>query len=208
MVIAEQGLFTSPPIPSTWEEHLLTQPRSGAMTCLEFGVGDGRPACWLLDNLLVLEGDRYFGLDRPVCEQARRNLSRFREKAIVENLPERGFGALHLWWSKDWPLRDFDVVHIATPDARKMPTARWRKTCEEYTRVAWFVLRTGGTLIWDNVYPRRGVAMATVVEEFLEGLTGQWEVLFRKMQLAIRKTTGESSTFSPESALPNESSSH
>jgi len=198
MPIPETGVFTAAAIPPTWDEHLVTLPRSGPLNCLEFGVGDARSACWLLDNLLVLEDDRYFGLDKPVSEQARRNLSRFGgEKARVQDLPEQAFGTLWLWWSKDWPLRDFDLVHVS---------ARDKKTCQEYTRVAWFVLRTGGTLIWDHVYPRRGAGLSAVVDEFLEGLSGQWEVMFRKVQLAIRKT-GESSTCSPESGLQSELSS-
>jgi len=177
MALPEQGDFSSPLIPETWGRFLAPHPFSHPITCLELGIGDGRAACWLLDNVLVLEDDRYFGVDRPLSVRACRNLSRFGEKAL------KAEAAVNWWWPflpfAPLPPRHANLVYLHNG----LVTSRFGLA--KRLDMLWHSLSTGGVLIVDNAYPRRGGGHAKALDAFLE--TVQWELLWRKSQLAIIK---------------------
>ena len=85
-----------------WKDQLLAITFPRPMNALQIGVGDGSAACWLLDNLLTFEDDRYYGMDQSLSEQARRNLSRFGERA---RLCAVDLKSPQQHWLPCWPQR-------------------------------------------------------------------------------------------------------
>jgi len=188
-----------------WTEHLI--PMAGTrerLNLLEIGVFEARSACWLIDNVLTGAEDQYIGMDpweiapmnkvrfprnqvgedrmRGVEYRARQNLAPYGSKVVL--IKGRSNELLRQGVRRD--LLYDGAINIAYVDGIHKPL----EVLTDSTLV-WPLVPPGGVIIWDDYRQtrrRQRHAVGAAVDYFLSTVENRYELLWKRRQLAIRKT--------------------
>lgn len=160
---------------------------------LEIGVFEGRSTCWLLQNGLADNGTvccvdtfnggaEHDGVDfKEVERRFQRNTSEaMKIEQRVSLYKKRSYDALAELIKNRYP---FDFIYI---DGSHTAYDTLSDAC-----MAWGMLKSGGVMLFDdyewNKYPELVLNPKLGIEAFLGVYAGQYEILFRNYQLAVKK---------------------
>lgn len=173
------------PHEATWREHFGHLADRTGVRALEIGSFEGRSACWILRNLVCGADGQLICVD-PFTEDPRQ------EANFDHNIRSTGYAArtvkLRGTSHQVLPFLDatsFDFVYVDGSHAALDVIADAAR--------CWSLLKTGGFLVFDDylsvTYSERSGSCATRgIDAFLELTAGEYETLFRGVQLALRKT--------------------
>lgn len=160
---------------------------------LEIGCFEGRSTCWLIKQMegeasimsvdTFAGGQSHNGVDFKAVEE--RFLSNTREavkgtKVISGLIKKRSYDALADAINHKWV---YDFIYI---DGSHTAYDTLSDAC-----MAWGILRNGGVMLFDdyewNKYPEPERNPKLGIDAFLSCYTGQYDLLFKNYQLAVRK---------------------
>ena len=170
----------------------LLQDKVGApdLQFLEIGCFAGRATIWLLDNILTHPSSSIYCVDPggPVkwlndaspssYETFMRNVSRYGERVRLYRTTSEGFIA-----SNPFPNNFIDFVYVdGSHDAADV-------LCDAVG--VWPFLKSGGIMVFDDylwaVPPSETERPKLGIDAFLLGMTGRYDLLVSKEQVAVRK---------------------
>ena len=149
---------------------------------LEVGVYEGRSLLWVLENILTHPTSRAYAVDPllpPYNARLRENLRRSAHGKRVHLLG--GWSGSIL---RTLPACHFDFVYIdGAHDARSVLSDAVN---------AWYILKPGGLLIFDDYQIHEGrmpedLVPTRVLDTFVAAMGSDIEVLFKGYQLIVRK---------------------
>jgi len=171
-------------------KHLKGQP----LTYLEIGIFEGRSMRTMLETVLTHEDCKAWGLDPWTIEamnrgrypdnkrgwdrigeverKARHNLEGFEDKlTLIKDKSQ------HYLADEPFANEFFDIIYV--DGIHKV------YGCLQDIVLTWPLLKVGGYCVWDDYSKRCGVPI--VVDRFLEMIPGEYEVVHKGAQLAVKK---------------------
>jgi SAM-dependent methyltransferase len=161
--------------------HLAGRP---GLQALEVGSYEGRSACWLVQNLLTGEGSRLLCVE-PFQEYEDQERNFDHNIALAGGadkvLKLRGRSQQVLPYLSDG---SFDFIYV---DGSHMVLDVLQDAA-----MCWRLLRPGGVIVFDDyehvLFPDDfGMSAGPAIRAFLSLITGDYELLFRDWQVALRK---------------------
>lgn len=151
---------------------------------MEIGCYEGRSTCWLLEHGLSESGDMYCIDPYPNLKDVRdRFVSNVKQvkklEQTIELFERTSYDALS-WFIQD-AVGDpavFDFIYI---DGDHDPATTLTDAC-----MAWGLVRQGGVMLFDDYeYPHEPTKLG--IDAFLSTHEGQYEIVLKNYQLAVRK---------------------
>lgn len=168
-----------------WLTHLGSLAGQPGLRFLEIGSFEGRSACWIAEHLLTGEGSILVCVDplNGYPDQERNFDHNVRESPNTEHkilkLRGRSCEILHFL-----PTERFDLIYIDGSHAAL--------DVIQDAAGAWKLVKPHGILVFDDYGNTTlpvfsGLAVKPAIDAFLSAIDGQYDLLFKGWQVAIRK---------------------
>lgn len=146
---------------------------------LEIGSYEGRATCWLLENALPKLGVIFCVDPFPNMPEVEK---RFWEntRAVAKQKMVVLVKSTSYWALADFIVKkkSFDFIYV---DGNHAPDMALTDAC-----MAWGLLRQGGVMLFDDYeYPHEPTKRG--IDAFLTAFDGQFDVVLKNYQLAVRK---------------------